>query len=186
MKKVNQISDADLVIKYKSGDRTALAVLVKRWHLQFCKFSFWIVKDSEIAKDIAQESWSVIMMKLTDLQEPNKFKSWAISIVNRKSIDWIRAKNRENIQFEKLCKENKNLDFSEDSDDNTEIKKELLISIEKLPINQQIILKLFYTQSYSLNEISQLLEISIGTVKSRLFNAREKLKIILKHSNYEK
>lgn len=180
MKKAKQIRDVDLVKNHQSGDKTSLPILVKRWHLQFCKFAFWIVKDADVAKDIAQESWSVIIKKMTDLKEPEKFKSWAISIVNRKAIDWIRAKNREQNTLEKFYNENKTKTSFSDADDNSGLRKKLLKSIEKLSIEQQMVLTLFYTQSYSLKEISEILEISVGTVKSRLFHAREKLKTILK------
>ena len=58
-------------------------------------------------------------------------------------------------------------------------------SINSLSSKQQVIIKLFYNQNYKLKEISEILEISIGTAKSRLFHAREKLKTILKHRDYE-
>ncbi|WP_452599421.1 RNA polymerase sigma factor [Pontimicrobium sp. MEBiC01747] len=45
---------------------------------------------------------------------------------------------------------------------------------------------MFYVQDYSLKEISNVLDVSVGTIKSRLFHARERLKLILKHNNYEK
>lgn len=182
MKKAKQMRDADLVKNHQSGDKTSLPILVERWHLQFCKLAFWIVKDADVAKDIAQESWSVIIKKLADLKEPKKFKSWAISIVNRKAIDWIRTKNIENRKLVKFYNENKTKTEGSFStvDDNLVLRKTLLKSIEKLSVEQQMVLKLFYTQSYSLREISEILKISLGTVKSRLFHAREKLKTILK------
>ena len=63
---------------------------------------------------------------------------------------------------------------------------ELLKAIKKLPEQQQIVIRLFYVEDYTLKEISEILNISIGTAKSRLFHAREKLKLILKNRNYEK
>ena len=54
-----------------------------------------------------------------------------------------------------------------------------------LPEGQQIVLKLFYTEEYSLIEICEILGLSLGTVKSRLFYAREKLKTIIKNRNYD-
>jgi RNA polymerase sigma-70 factor (ECF subfamily) len=180
MKKTKNITDAALVIAYQSGDRKALSQLVKRWHVSFCKFAYWYVKDGDIAKDIAQESWTVIIHKIKGLNEPKKFKSWAISIVNRKSIDWIRAQNSEGNKLQKFYKEH-----ARESEDNNEenreiLKKKLLEAIYNLSEDQQTVVKLFYTQNYSLKEISELLEISVGTTKSRLFHAREKLKTILK------
>ena len=54
-------------------------------------------------------------------------------------------------------------------------------AISELSENQQMVLRLFYKEDYSLNEMSDILEISVGTVKSRLFHAREELKTILKY-----
>ena len=81
---------------------------------------------------------------------------------------------------EKLHTYYENLEVNHDADsnnnsndDNTKI---VLNAIKKIPENQQIILRLFYVEEYSILEISNILYISKGTVKSRLFYAREKLK----------
>lgn len=183
-KSVNNI-DSNLVVEYQNGNKKAIAILVKRWHFRFCEFAFWYVKDAEIAKDIAQESWSVIIDKLDTLQEPEKFKSWAISIINRKAIDWIRAKNREENKLKKYSVENSRELFDENIDSQEEIKIGLLKTIKTLSNQKQKVLELFYIQEYTIKEISEIIDISIGTVKSRLFHAREKLKSTLKNRNYE-
>ncbi|MBL4905144.1 MAG: sigma-70 family RNA polymerase sigma factor, partial [Flavobacteriaceae bacterium] len=113
--------------------------------------------------------------------QPEKFKSWAISIVNRRAIDWIRASNRERHKLHLLYEEAPKVSsILEENTDQQEKKIRLKAAIEKLTVQQKTIIDLFYTQEYSLNEISELLHISVGTAKSRLFHAREKLKSILK------
>lgn len=170
-------TDTALVIAYQSGHQKAFAALVKRWHLQFCNFAYWYVKDADIAKDIAQESWTIIYKKLNTLEQPGKFKSWAISIVNRKAIDWIRAVHREQKKRGAFYDENSDPKvFNEESNDQQHIKSLLRKEIEKLPSRQKIVIQLFYTEEYSIKQISDLLNTSVGTVKSRLFHAREKLK----------
>ena len=169
--------DTALVIAYQSGHQKAFATLVERWHLQFCKFAYWYVKDADVAKDITQESWTIIYKKLNTLEQPGKFKSWAISIVNRKAIDWIRTVNLEQKKRGAYYDENSDSRvFSEENNDQSHIRLLLKKEIEKLPSHQKIVLQLFYTEAYSLKQISDLLDISVGTVKSRLFHAREKLK----------
>lgn len=180
MKKLNNITDKDLILAYKEGNQKALTALVKKWHVQFCKLAFWYVKDRDIAKDIAQESWQVIIRKLEELENPNRFKSWAISIVNRKAIDWLRADKRVLDKYQKYYNEHRKEVFSIEVSEEEKLKSSLLKAIQKLSIEQQMVVKLFYTQSYSLKEISKLLDISVGTAKSRLFHAREKLKKIIK------
>ncbi len=185
MKNLENLSDANLILKYQSGDKKAISILVKRWHLKFCKFAFWYVKDADIAKDIAQESWAIIIDKIYELKEPEKFKSWAISIVNRKSIDWIRAKNREDNKLHTLFNEKSKPDLYEMNEVDQNRKQLLLTSIQNLSDEQRMVIKLFYTQNYRLKEISEILKISVGTAKSRLFHAREKLKTILKQKDHE-
>jgi RNA polymerase sigma-70 factor (ECF subfamily) len=180
MKKTKNITDAELIIAYQAGETKALSQLVKRWHVSFCKFAYWYVKDADIAKDIAQESWAVIIRKIQDLKDPEKFKSWAISIVNRKAIDWIRAQHNEGNKLQQFYKEHRKEYLDVKEDHRVQKKKQLLDAIYQLSEDQQVIVRLFYTQSYSLKEISESLHISVGTAKSRLFHAREKLKTILK------
>ena len=176
--KTNQSIDEKLVEAYKAGDKKALAVLVKRWHKLFCDKAYWLVKDKDVAKDIAQDSWTTIINKIEKLKEPKHFKYWAYRIVCNKATDWLRLQSKKqkrtvNYQSEIVSNDN---DYSE----NEQLKQALLKAINELPTNQKIIVRLFYTESYSLKQISDLLGISVGTAKSRLFHAREKLKIILK------
>jgi len=156
--------------------------LVERWHVKFCKLAYWYVKDADVSKDIAQECWAVMLDKLMDLKEPDKFKSWATSIVNRKAIDWLRAKKRNDKKKNKYQIE-KNIireGVVFEKEDRSVIIGALKREIGKLSDKQKIIIKLYYVEEYSLKQIAELLNITIGTAKSRLFYTREKLKNQLK------
>mgnify|MGYP003641879689 CR=1 len=170
--------DGLLILDYQSGNKLALAELVKRWHKHFCKKAFFIVKDVDEAKDVAQDSWRTIIDKLETIKDPFSFSGWAMRIVHTKSIDVLRKrqkdlKNKNNIKLNS---------FEEDEpyDEKKVHKKKLYLAILKLPIDQQEAVRLFYMEELSLNDISKLLKIKQGTIKSRLFHAREKLKLILK------
>ena len=186
MEKLHNQQDTALIVLYQSGKKEVLAILVKRWHVQFCKLAYWYCKDGQVAKDIAQESWLVIFKKLQDLKEPQKFKSWAISIVNHKAVDWIRKKNREENKLHKLYDESPKV-ITEDQQEGyaDSVHQKMKFEIAKLPEHQQTVLKLFYIEEFSLKEIGVLLQISIGTAKSRLFHARERLKTRMKKYKQE-
>lgn len=176
--------DAKLIEDYLLGDKKALALLVKRWHLEFCRKAMWIVKDTDLAKDIAQDSWQVIIDKIETLKDANSFKSWAMRIVYTKSLDELRRISKERINKEEVKQEQK-FELADKVEENAKLKKTLSKAVSELPINQQHVIKLFYVESYSLKEIAAILKISLGTTKSRLFHAREKLKEQLKKTNYE-
>jgi RNA polymerase sigma-70 factor (ECF subfamily) len=179
--KTDKNSDTHLVIAFQSGNANALTELVKRWHKRFCEKAFWMVKDADAAKDIAQDSWKTIMNKIHDLKEPSSFSSWAMRIVYTKSLDAIRETNRKRQKQENLANlANERIIETEGYEENTQLKIELLKAIRSLSDHHQMVLKLFYVEDYSLKEISATLNISIGTAKSRLFHAREHLKLILK------
>ncbi|GGI57788.1 RNA polymerase sigma factor [Winogradskyella haliclonae] len=180
--KQNQ-SDAFLIQRLQSGDKNALTFLVKKWHKLFCEKAYWLVKDKDIAKDIAQESWLVIMDKINNLKNPEQFKYWAYRIVVNKSTDWLRLQSRQRKKTVKLI-----IDIKSDDDnysENQQLKSAMSKAIKDLPHNQKVVIQLFYLQEFSLKQIGKMLDISVGTAKSRLFYAREKLKIILKTRNYE-
>ncbi|WP_298512740.1 RNA polymerase sigma factor [uncultured Kordia sp.] len=178
MHKKNHISDGELVTQYVAGNQKALTILVKRFHKTFCNHAYWIVKDAEVAKDIAQDSWKLIIDKLETLQNPARFKSWALRIVHRKSIDWTRtmAKQKQQKSDYKVTQSIRDIP----SADTSLVKQQLKEAIAKLSISQQRIVRLFYVHELSLKDIAKTLEISVGTAKSRLYHAREQLKKQLK------
>lgn len=183
MKKQISQNDCDLIRSYLEGNSNALKLLIEKWHVQFCKKAFWIVKDADLAKDIAQDTWQVILVKLNTLQNPDKFEFWASRIIYNKSIDALNKRNKERIEIKNVMYFNQKNEEPNSEKENLNTK--LLQAIKALPIGQQQVLSLFYLESYSLNQISELLNLSVGTTKSRLFYAREKLKSILKNRNYE-
>ena len=181
----NKTFDSLLVIQYQSGSKKAAAILVKRWHVKLCKHAYWYTGDREIAKDIVQDSWSTILGKIAELKDTNSFGSWALTIVTRKAINHLRKQKKE-MEHLNAYKMNAIHSDKESNDQNQDVILVLKKAIKKLPYNQQLVLNLFYIEEYSIKEISEIIQISVGTVKSRLFNAREKLKLILKNRNYEK
>jgi RNA polymerase sigma-70 factor (ECF subfamily) len=137
-----------------------------------------MVKDKDASKDIAQDSWTVIINKIDSLKDRRQFKFWAYRIIINKSTDWLRIQTKN-----RLNKGDYSAYISVNDETVTgisQLKKNLLKAIQTLPDEQKAVIKLFYLESYSIKQISELLKISAGTTKSRLFHAREKLKQTLK------
>jgi len=184
MRRNKSITDGELVVKYQSGDHKVLTLLVERWHQVFCKKAYWIVKNADMSKDIAQDTWKTIINSLDSLKNPNSFGSWALRIVYTKSLDCLKLKAHNTVRLNERIFGKPSEKDEPKYDDN--LKVELLKAVRSLPHKQQAVITLFYVEDYSLKQIGDILNISIGTAKSRLFHAREKLKLILKNKNYEK
>jgi len=178
-KNTDKILDELLVLQYRTGKQNALALLAKRWNQKIIRQAYWHTQNFEASKDIAQESWLVIVKGLNGLREPQRFGMWALSITSKKAIDWIRMNQRER-KHENTKKEAQEEFSSSYKDEHKEEKiNAVQLAMKDLPDEQRIVLSLFYLEEYSLKEISKIMNIPIGTVKSRLFNSREKLKNLL-------
>jgi len=156
-------------------------VLYEMFYNHVYKTAYFIVKDQHLAQDVLQESFLKIFKKISSVEDFDKLKSWITTVTIRTSIDFIRKQNNENL----LLTENDTIDylfttsFNSGSVENLVeklmSKEEILIEIEKLSTEHREILLLRYIEDLSMEEISQRLEINIGTVKSRINRARTKL-----------
>ena len=173
----SKIFDGLLVLQYRSGKKKALNLLVQKHHEKLCRHAYWYTGDAHASQDIVQDCWSIVIKKLHGLQDPNLFGSWVMRIVTRKSLDHVNKRKKNRVNLNRYYKTVQIGSF--DVTEKPEIQK-LRKAISMLKKDQQTVLRLFYIQDYTLKEISEILEISVGTVKSRLFHAREKLKTILK------
>jgi RNA polymerase sigma-70 factor (ECF subfamily) len=177
-KNSDHIFDELLVLKCQAGDREAITLLVKRWHHKLLRQANRHLFNSEVSKDVVQECWQAIIKGIVDLKEPSKFGVWALSITSRKSIDWIRKKqsSRSRAKDDLIIQE----EYEDGSGDEKEQKLNAISSaLNDLPLDQRIVLSMFYLESHPIAEIASILSLPIGTIKSRLYHSREHLKKIL-------
>jgi len=174
----DDIFDELLVLKCQGGDSAALSILIKRWHPKLLRQANRHLYDPDSSKDVVQESWQAVIGGIHKLKDPARFGGWALSITSRKAIDWIRKKQLSRSRAAA------DIEFQKTSEGNASAMKEVLhekvsAALAKLPDDQRIVLSMFYMESQSIAEISDILKIPVGTVKSRLYHAREHLKRII-------
>ncbi len=178
-KEEKHIPNDYLVTRYQEGDKQALKHLIKQFHPRLEQQILSQTRDKASLEDLVQESWYAIIAGLSKVTLRINFEVWALSIARRKAVDWIREQQRTRKRALLLVHEEGNTPTEEDAlDIILERKARLKLAIKGLPHSQRIVLTMFYLENYSVQEISDVLRISPGTVKSRLFNAREHLKEI--------
>ncbi len=179
-KRPEQIFDELLVLRCQSGDEKSLSLLVRRWHPKLLRQANRHLYDTEASKDVVQESWQAIIKGIGKLKDSSKFGVWALSITSRKAIDWIRKKQTSR------KRESDEIEFqlghaTDQGSDKEVLLEKVSVALKNLPSDQRIVLSMFYLENHSLNEISRILSLPIGTIKSRLYYAREHLKKIVKN-----
>lgn len=175
----DHIVNEALARKYQSGDKEALKELIRRFNEQLTAKIYYHTKNRDSAKDIAQECWYVIINNLDEIKFQIGFEAWALNIARNKAIDWIRTQQRERKIISAAIAENESI-INDETEETREFQiLEMRACMNLLPQAQKIILELFYKDNLSLSEISEVLVLTKGTVKSRLFTAREHLKKLI-------
>ena len=184
------LSDAQLINKYISGNENSLSVLIDRHQSRIYGFIFSKIQDRDAAEDIFQDTFIKVIQTLKRglYNEQGKFLPWVMRIAHNLVIDHFRKNNR-------MPKFNGRGDFdvfSVISDGNLNIESKIVESqiashvrvlLEELPEAQKTVIKMRIYQDMSFKEISENTGVSINTALGRmrygLINLR---KIIDKHN----
>lgn len=156
-----------LVISAQAGNQAAFAELYQSFYQPLVKFAYKLCGHNDWAQDAVQDVWLDTARKLRKLNDPKAFRSWMFRAVRWRCIDIARKANKTQQLDEPQEQATEELQ-SEDSG--------LLKLIEQLPEVERQAIYLYYLEEFSLAEISIVLEVPQGTLKSRLNRARKNLK----------
>jgi len=169
--------DYDIIRQFIDGDKSAFQTLVKRHKEKVRNIIYLTMNNSALVDDIAQDVFITIYRNLKHFRFESQFTTWLYRITVNKCKDYIRRMNVRRI-FSPL---DEGIEVSEHSSpiEERDISKIVTEAISKLPVKLRMPLILKDIEGFSYQEISETLNCEMGTVKSRIFRGREKLKEIL-------
>jgi len=183
-----------MIKKIQKGDIRAFEEMVKKYELIVYKIAFKSVGNEEDAKDVTQEAFLKIHKNISKFNFQSKFSTWLYRIVANTAIDFLRKKKTvysidQNIEgeegeFKREIADENEMNQPEKNLEKNEIKLEVQSAILGLSIEHRTVLILREYQNLSYDEISNILGIKVGTVKSRIKRARENLKDKLLETSY--
>lgn len=164
------------VLRAQSGDREALDSLLKNLQGPLYSYILSMVRDTGLAEDILQEVFLRIYRKLRWLRETEAFRSWAYRIATREAFRHLR---RERNRAEHVTDEDVLKSISA-APAPVEFEPEMIARlpqvIERLSPASRAVIVLYYLHEMSLDETAAVLDIPLGTVKSRLSYGLESLR----------
>lgn len=169
--------DFSLIKRFIDGEEAVFAELIKRHKDKVRNIIYITLTSSDLVDDIAQEVFITIYKNLKNFRFESQFTTWVYRITINKCKDHLRKKNIRKI-FIPLKDEEEEPIF-ESIDEDSDIKQIVRNAIASLPDKLRIPLVLKDIEGFSYQEIAEATECEIGTVKSRIFRAREALKKIL-------
>lgn len=178
-----RINDELLVIRAQEGAAEALSELVGRWQDRLWRLAWRLTGDEQAAWDVLQEAWIVISRRIGRLGDPAAFPAWAYRITSNKACDWIRRRQRMRRADEAYGQRW----LASDPGENREERQyaDLREALADLAGRDRAILSLRYEDGFAAVEIGEILAIPVGTVKSRLHYARQRLRRFLQEDGNE-
>jgi len=177
LQKLSIEDDYSIIRQIIDGDKSAFQLLVKRHKEKVRNIIYMTMNNSAMVDDIAQDVFITIYKNLKYFRFESLFTTWLYRITVNKCKDYIRRMNVRKI-FSPL---DDGFDVSEHQTpvENNDISKIVMDAISNLPVKLKMPLILKDIEGFSYQEISETLNCEMGTVKSRIFRGREKLKEIL-------
>jgi len=180
---LNQFSDDELIKNTLKGDERAFGLLVDKYKKRIYYLAFRMTHDHDISDELAQESFVRAYQALNRFKPGFSFYTWIYRICLNLTINFIK-RDKATVSSESfdeaalpdsLVTYNDQLERLISSEQAAIVKREL----EKLPAEQKAVFLLKTYDDMSYEQIADVMECSIGTVMSRLFRARNKLRIVL-------
>jgi RNA polymerase sigma-70 factor (ECF subfamily) len=167
--------DRELLIAVASGSRQALEELYLGYHRRLARFLSRFTPRYENVEEIINDTFMVVWQSAKDFRHASQVSSWIIGIAYRTALKSIR-RQKNHASARSLD------DFPEQTIDptfETETRDWLQHGLKQLPMEQRLTLELAYHMGHSLEEIAAITDCPVGTVKARMFHAREKLRVFL-------
>lgn len=183
------IADSEIVQQALSGDQKAYTLLLKKYRGAIYGLIYKMIQDKRETEDLVQETFIKAFSALKSFHAEYAFSTWLFKIASNNCIDFLRKKRIQTLSIDKPTESNDGT-VSKDYPDpvvNPEIqlieseKRSIIdLAIENLSSKYQIAITMRHKEEKSYEEIAEALDIPLGTVKARIFRAREKLKKYLK------
>lgn len=171
-------TDQELVAQCLHGETAALGVLVLRHRLTAIGVAYRICGDPMLAEDIAQDTFIRIWERLHTFRPDGNFRSWLCRIAANLTIDTLRRR-KPTSDVEELPLPDQNIG-PEHAALNSERARVVQAALMSLPLHSRSALVLREYEGLSYQEIADSLGIPLGTVKSRINDARRRLQVELK------
>jgi len=169
--------DYSIIRQFIDGDKSAFQILVKRHKEKVRNIIYLTMNNGALVDDIAQDVFITVYKNLKHFRFESQFTTWLYRITVNRCKDYLRKMNVRKI-FSPIEEGTEISEYSTPVENN-DISRIVMDAISKLPVKLRMPLILKDIEGFSYQEISESLNCEMGTVKSRIFRGREKLKEIL-------
>lgn len=181
---VEVLSDIDLVARAAAGEGVCFDHLVGRYHRQIANFVFRMVGNYETALDLTQEVFIKVYGSLARYNPEFKFSTWIYKIASNTAIDFLRKQSVAVTSLYQIGGDEEEFELPipakgpspERALERSERSAQIEEAITKLPHRYRELIVLRHVSELSYDEIAEVTGLPLGTVKNRIFRAREAMR----------
>ena len=168
-----------LAIRCRRGDRDAFEELIRSWEGRLLYFIRRIVRGEADAWDILQKSWLRVLKGIRTLDDPQKFRPWIYRIVRNVALTHARVRESQPEHFVDESHE-----AEDESIERTEFEDAELVhrGLEMVSLPHREVLTLVFLEDMTIEDVSFVLGLPLGTVKSRIHYAKKSLRTAIEQS----
>jgi RNA polymerase sigma factor (sigma-70 family) len=175
-RRVNELSDEELLEAIAAGDEGALGVLYDRFGRVAYGVALRVLRDRALAEDAVQEAFLAIWRSATRYRlERAKPSTWVLTLVHRRAVDLVRREDRRRAEPLDEPPEAAGGEVPEQAD-LRERRAAVQSALRQLPDDQREALELAYYGGYTQSELAERLGVPLGTIKSRMFAGLTRLR----------
>jgi RNA polymerase sigma-70 factor (ECF subfamily) len=172
------MSDRDLIYRLRERDLSALGELFERYRHQVYRIALAIVRDPQVAEDILQDAFLKLHIYAHRIDPERPLMPWLYRVTANLSYTFVTRNQKRQADFDQVS-DHLVASGGQAPDrvtERNELQSDVRVAIETLSDNQRIVVILHYLANMSIQDISDVLDCPVGTVKSRLHYARENLR----------
>jgi RNA polymerase sigma-70 factor (ECF subfamily) len=165
--------DEWLAVRWQLGERAAFDELIERYQGPLWRYVRRVAPDEDAAREVTQDAWLRVIRGIGRLRDPDRLRPWLFGIARRALMDRLRDQYARAVETDcDVTEIPARVDSALPELQLQQVERELAA----LPIVEREVLTLFYLKELSLGEVAEVLNLPVGTVKSRLFRARQMLR----------
>lgn len=182
----DQVDDRQLIRRIAGRDQSALKALLGRHQLRVYRFVLRIVRREAVAEEVANEVFLEVWKNAGNYEGRSSVGTWLLSVAHNRAVSALRKRREESWDEDAAG-------ALEDEGDDPEVSLQKIDKAEQmrqciagLSAEHRTIIDLVYYHEKSINEVSEILEIPLNTVKTRMFYARKKLSELLQAAGIDR
>jgi RNA polymerase sigma-70 factor, ECF subfamily len=170
----NEQRECALLARIAARDGSAMKELYLIYHRRLARFLMRLTTRYELAEEIINDTFWVVWQHAGDFRGASRVSTWILGIAYRRGLKTLRYAGPPPVDFDVEAEAG-----SEEPAHQEEVSEWLDMALQRLPLEQRMVIELAYHVGHSCEEIASIMQCPVNTVKTRMFHARRKLKVIL-------